>query len=106
MHLAVTVFQFVRGVAASIEPAEVARQDTGTSDEDWMERATPAMRAATDGRLYPHLVEAMSVGIDLTLDSLFEFGLERLLDGIAVLLDAQAAETASGSLPLPATELR
>lgn len=106
MHLAVTVFQLVRGIAASIEPAEVARQDTGISDEDWMESAAPVMRAATDARRYPHLVEAMSVGIDLTLDSLFEFGLERLLDGIAVLLDAQATETGSGSLPLPATELR
>ena len=91
MHLAVTVFQFVRGVAMSIEPAELARQDTGLSDEAWMDRAQPDLRAATDARRYPHLVRAMSTGIDLTLDSLFEFGLARLLDGIAAFLDGSGA---------------
>ncbi|MCF4122484.1 TetR/AcrR family transcriptional regulator C-terminal domain-containing protein [Antribacter sp. KLBMP9083] len=88
MHLAVTVFQFVRGVAVNVEPAEQARQDTGLSDEDWMDRALPSLQAVTDVRRHPHLAEAMSTGIDLTLDSLFEFGLARLLDGYAVFLRA------------------
>jgi len=88
MHLAVTVFQFVRGVAVNIEPAEQARQDTGLTDEDWMDRALPSLQAVTDARRHPYLAEAMSTGIDLTLDSLFEFGLARLLDGYAVFLRA------------------
>lgn len=86
MHLTVSVFQFVRGVGVSIEPALLARQDTGMTDEEWMDQTVPGLRAAVDPRRYPHFTVAASTDIDLTLDSLFEFGLARLLDGYAVFL--------------------
>jgi hypothetical protein len=86
MHLTVSVFQFVRGVGVSIEPALLARQDTGMTDEEWMDQSAPGLRAVADPRRYPHFAVATSTDIDLTLDSLFEFGLARLLDGYAVFL--------------------
>ena len=86
MHLAVGLFQFVRGVGVSLEPAEQARQDTGLTDEEWMDRAKPSLQSIVDRRRYPHLTAAIGSEIDLTLDSLFEFGLARLLDGYAVFL--------------------
>jgi DNA-binding transcriptional regulator YhcF (GntR family) len=91
MHLAVSVFQLVRGIGVSIEPALQARQDSGLTDEEWMDRALPDLRAVVDRRRFPHLAVATSSDVDLTLDSLFEFGLARLLDGYALFLrDAES----------------
>jgi len=86
MHLTVSVFQLVRGLGVGIEPAELARNDDGLTDEEWMDRSVPALQAAVDPRRHPHLMAAISTDIDLTLDSLFEFGLARLLDGYAAYL--------------------
>jgi AcrR family transcriptional regulator len=84
MHVAITVFLFVRGVAVNIEPELRAVQDSGLSDEDWMTTQVPAFQQAIASRSarYPHLLAAMNTGVDMTLDSLFEFGLQRLLDGL------------------------
>lgn len=47
------------------------------------------MRAfAGSGRFANFLRAAMAADMDVDLDSLFEFGLVRLLDGLAVLLEA------------------
>ncbi|MBL0885993.1 GntR family transcriptional regulator [Myceligenerans indicum] len=86
MHLTVVLFQFVRGVGVSLEPTLQARQDSGISDEEWMERAKPALRRVVDPRRHEHLAEAIRTEIDLTQDSLFEFGLARLLDGYEAFL--------------------
>jgi DNA-binding transcriptional regulator YhcF (GntR family) len=97
MHLAVGLFQFVRGIGVSVEPAEQARQDSGMTDEEWMRRAKPTLLSVTDEGRHPHLTEAIGTEIDLTLDSLFEFGLARLLDGYEVFL----AGAVSSPEPLP-----
>lgn len=86
MHLTVSVFQLVRGLGVGIEPATQARRDDGLTDEEWMDRTLPDLQAVTDPRRYPHLAAATGTDIDLTLDTLFEFGLARLLDGYAVFL--------------------
>lgn len=89
MHLAVSVFQLVRGLGVSIEPAVLARRDDGLTDEEWMDRTLPDLKAAADRRKFPHLAVATATEVDLTLDSLFEFGLARLLDGYAAFLGDQ-----------------
>ena len=86
MHLTVSVFQLVRGLGVGIEPAAQARRDDGLTDEEWMDRTLPDLQAVADPRRYPHLAAATGTDIDLTLDTLFEFGLARLLDGYAVFL--------------------
>lgn len=86
MHLTVSVFQLVRGLGVGIEPAVQARRDDGLTDEEWMDRTLPGLQAVADARRYPHLAAATGTEIDLTLDTLFEFGLARLLDGYAAFL--------------------
>lgn len=88
MHLTVSVFQLVRGLGAGIESATLARKDDGLTDEQWMDRTLPDLQAVASPRRYPHIATATSTDIELTLDSLFEFGLARLLDGYAVFLGA------------------
>lgn len=86
MHLTVSVFQLVRGLGMGIESATLARKDDGLTDEEWMDRTMPDLQAVADPSRFPHVAAATSTEIDLTLDSLFEFGLARLLDGYAVFL--------------------
>lgn len=87
MHLAVSVLMFVRGVAVNIEPELRAVQDSGLSDEDWMTNQKPSLdRAMADPARFPHLLSMMNNEIDMNLDSLFEFGLRRLLDGMEAFL--------------------
>jgi DNA-binding transcriptional regulator YhcF (GntR family) len=87
MHVAVTVFLFVRGVAVNIEPELRAVQDSGLSDEDWMTDQKPSLdRAFADPNRFPHLIAIGTNEIDMTLDTLFEFGLRNLLNGMEAFL--------------------
>ncbi|MFD6138228.1 GntR family transcriptional regulator [Promicromonospora sp. NPDC060271] len=86
MHLTVSVFQLVRGLGMGIESATLARKDDGLTDEEWMDRTMPDLQTVADPSRFPHVAAATSTDIDLTLDSLFEFGLARLLDGYAAFL--------------------
>jgi hypothetical protein len=62
-------------------------QDSGLSDEDWMTNQKPSLdRAMADPARFPHLLSMMNNEIDMNLDSLFEFGLRRLLDGMEAFL--------------------
>lgn len=95
MHVAITVFMFVRGVAVNIEPELRAIQDSGMSDEDWMTSQKPSMQVAADASRFPYLVRAMNEEIDMTLDSLFEFGLRSLLDGLDTFLHPRSRPSTS-----------
>jgi DNA-binding transcriptional regulator YhcF (GntR family) len=88
MHLGVTLFMYVRGVAVNIEPELRALQDSGLSAEDWMttQKQHPTIQAVADRSRFPHLSASLQTEVDVTLDSLFEFGLARLLDGFEAFL--------------------
>jgi AcrR family transcriptional regulator len=85
--VAVTVIGYVRGVAVSLEMETQAEQDTGLSNDAYMAAQEAQFRAVFAGGAFPSLAR-MSVQpeIDLGLDTLFEFGLARLLDGLATFL--------------------
>jgi DNA-binding transcriptional regulator YhcF (GntR family) len=85
--VAVTVIGYVRGVAVSLEMETQAEQDTGLSNDAYMAAQEAQFRAVFAGGAFPTLAR-MSVQpeIDLRLDTLFEFGLARLLDGLATFL--------------------
>lgn len=87
MHIAVTLLGHVRGAAMDIEPERRARQDTGLTDEEWMTAQKPALATVADPARYPHLAQAVHTEVDVTIDSLFEFGLRRFLDGLSTFLD-------------------
>ena len=83
MHISVLVFSHVKGMAIDIASEAEQRQDTGlTADEYMTTRATDiaAMISPTDLPILATLVR--SDDFDLDMDALFEFGLQRLLDGI------------------------
>ncbi|HEY3504988.1 MAG TPA: TetR/AcrR family transcriptional regulator C-terminal domain-containing protein [Actinocatenispora sp.] len=95
MHVAITVFMFVRGVAVNIEPELRAIQDSGMSDEDWMTSQKPSMQVVADVSRFPNLSRAMNDEIDMTLDSLFEFGLRSILDGLDTFLHQRSRPSTS-----------
>ncbi len=86
LHLAVTLFGFVRGTAANLEPEAEAAQDTGLDNEQWMDSQEAAMAALVKTGPFPHLSRVMGESVELDLDTLFEFGLQRLLDGLEDLI--------------------
>jgi AcrR family transcriptional regulator len=86
LHVAVTLFGFVRGTAINLEPEAEAAQDTGLDNEEWMDSQEAAMADLLKTGPFPHLARLMSESVELDLDSLFEFGLRRLLDGLEELI--------------------
>ena len=83
LHMAVTLANYVRGTAVSLEPEAQARQDTGMTNDEWMETQVPLMTEIVSSGEYPMFVAMASAdNVELSLDSLFEFGLARLLDGL------------------------
>jgi DNA-binding transcriptional regulator YhcF (GntR family) len=84
--VAVTLFSYVRGSAMNLEMAAEAEQETGLTDEQWVDARHAAFtRIFASGR-YPTLEAVASRPVELDAESLFEFGLSRLLDGYSALL--------------------
>jgi AcrR family transcriptional regulator len=85
--VAVTVIGYVRGVAVSLEMETQAEQDTGLSNDAYMAAQETQFRTVFGGGAFPTLARMrVQPEIDLGLDTLFEFGLARLLDGLATFL--------------------
>ena len=83
MYITIIVFSHVKGMAIDIASEAEQQQDTGlTADQYMTMRSTDieAMVSPADLPLLASLVR--SDDFDLDLDALFEFGLQRLLDGI------------------------
>ncbi|TYB95860.1 GntR family transcriptional regulator [Micromonospora sp. WP24] len=86
IHVAATVANFVRGTAVGLQREAEAEQDTGLTDDEWMHAQSSELAAALRSGRYPILARISARDdVDLTLDSLFDFGLQRMLDGIAPL---------------------
>ncbi|MEC3977074.1 TetR/AcrR family transcriptional regulator C-terminal domain-containing protein [Amycolatopsis sp. H20-H5] len=87
LYAHITVFNHVRATALNFEWEAEAQVGTARSDEEWLAVHEPALRAVVESGRYPHFVGVTAAGeFDFTLDTLFEFGLQRLLDGFAVLV--------------------
>ncbi|KNB50167.1 TetR/AcrR family transcriptional regulator C-terminal domain-containing protein [Streptomyces caatingaensis] len=87
--LHVLVYSHVVGLAAHLEDERRAEAATGLTDEEWMDRQEAGFAELAASGRYPAFSEVVEElratgGYDLRLDELFEFGLQRLLDGIAV----------------------
>ncbi|SFP39759.1 DNA-binding transcriptional regulator YhcF, GntR family [Amycolatopsis arida] len=96
LHL--TLFGYVRGIAVNLEWEAEAEADTGRTGDQWMDDQLPAYQELIGSGDFPHMRRLFAAGdFDLDLDQLFELGLQRLLDGVALALppetgDAPAAE--------------
>jgi AcrR family transcriptional regulator len=82
----ITLFNHVRGTAINIETETEAEALSGLDAEEWMDTQEPALRAVLATGRFPTFERLVADDYDFDLDDLFEFGLQRILDGIAVLL--------------------
>jgi DNA-binding transcriptional regulator YhcF (GntR family) len=97
LYVLITVFNHVRGTAMNLEAEAQAQQDTGMDIDQWIETQTAAMAEIIGEGDVPTFAAVTSLDdFDFDLDALFEFGLGRLLDGLAVFL---GCATAGGSGP-------
>ncbi|MFI6900648.1 GntR family transcriptional regulator [Nonomuraea sp. NPDC050394] len=78
LHVYGTLVNYVRGTAVNIESEAGAELDTGMTSTQWV-----TARLSVDGPLIAQVTEP---GTELDLESLFAFGLERLLDGLGTVL--------------------
>ncbi|MEU9131466.1 TetR/AcrR family transcriptional regulator C-terminal domain-containing protein [Kitasatospora sp. NPDC048540] len=80
------LINYIRGTAVNLETEAEAQAATGLDSEEWMDAHEPELRAVFAAGGFPTLDRLATEGYDFDLDLLFEFGLQRILDGIAVLV--------------------
>lgn len=97
LHVCLTAVGFVRGIAIELEAESEAEAETGLTTEEWMASQEEAMSRVIQAGRFPMLSRVSAErDLVLTVDTLFEFGLPRLLDGLAVLLEAPGRRPPSG----------
>jgi AcrR family transcriptional regulator len=83
--MSLILFNFVRGLATSLEMETTAEADTGVTADEWMEVQKPSLEALLadqDVPAFRAVLESFEPdGFDLDLDELFESGLGYLLHG-------------------------
>ncbi|MFJ9950492.1 TetR/AcrR family transcriptional regulator C-terminal domain-containing protein [Kitasatospora sp. NPDC091207] len=86
LDIHVLLYSYIEGIAVNLEREDQTLATTGVTEEQWMDRRLPAMGALVDSGRFPvfgRLMADLPGGYDLDLDTLFEFGLANLLDGLA-----------------------
>ncbi len=81
----ITLFGYVRGTAVNIEPEAHAEADTGLSADQWVDANDGLFGQVIDSGAFPAFSRVVATPFDFDLDEVFEFGLQRMLDGFAVL---------------------
>jgi hypothetical protein len=93
----ITLVGFVRGTAMNLEMEAEAEAASGVDSEEWLHAQEPGLRALiADGR-FPVFARYVSRDYDFNLDELFEFGLGRMLDGLAALAGERRQLSRDGS---------
>jgi AcrR family transcriptional regulator len=92
LHVMLTVVAFIFGIATNLESETEAQQTAGISSQQWMRNQEASFDEVMRSGRFPLLRELGDIpDFDLELDTLFEFGLERVLDGLAVFLEPRTA---------------
>jgi AcrR family transcriptional regulator len=94
MYINMLLFSFVRSIAGMLEWEVEAVRETGLSTEEWMDSQQAAFTAMFAE--LPHLRQLATEPFDFDLDFFFEFGLARLLDGIARLIGLPDSDVQAG----------
>ena len=79
------LINYVRGTAVNLEAEAEAEAATGLDSEEWLE-SQAQFWTSLPAAGYPLFQRLISQEYDFSLDEIFEFGLQRLLDGLAVLI--------------------
>jgi DNA-binding transcriptional regulator YhcF (GntR family) len=84
MNAHIVLFGHVRGTALSLQAEVHAERDTGMTNEEWLENQdNSSLDEMFSLEKFPMLGYVAEQGFDFDLDRVFEFGLQRLLDGLA-----------------------
>jgi DNA-binding transcriptional regulator YhcF (GntR family) len=78
----ISLFAHVRGMALARLAEAQAEKDTGMSADDWMRHHDRGLREWVESGGHPGLGYVLREPFDFDLDTVFEYGLQRLLDGI------------------------
>ncbi len=86
------VLAFVQGWARSASAADATRRETGVSEEQWWAEAGPLLSQVLDPVRYPLATRVGAAagetqGSAWEADRAFAFGLDRVLDGLAPLIE-------------------
>ncbi|WP_316528389.1 TetR/AcrR family transcriptional regulator C-terminal domain-containing protein [Kitasatospora brasiliensis] len=90
-----TLFNYVRGTALNLEMEAAAEAATGQDADAWMAQQEAQFMELV--AKHPTFLRLTMEGYDFDLDQLFEFGLQHLLNGFAVLVDRAAAQPGSSA---------
>lgn len=103
IQVAVTLASYVRGTAVNLEPEAQAEQDTGLTTEQWLKSRESEMAVILASGALPMFSRILTQGgldpdldLHLDLDTLVEFGLQRVLDGIEVLIAQRTTDPRAG----------
>ncbi|MFC8078231.1 TetR/AcrR family transcriptional regulator C-terminal domain-containing protein [Streptomyces sp. NPDC057307] len=87
IHTHLALFGYAQGLAMAVELESQARQDTGMTAEEWMAAGATRPDSIQFAHDYPVMSTLFGDGeFDLELGALFDFGLERMLDGVESLI--------------------
>jgi AcrR family transcriptional regulator len=85
-----TMINYVRGIAVNLESEAEAEAASGLNSEEWLDTQEPRFRSILVPGQFPMFERLISEEYDFSLDRIFEFGLQRLLDGLATLIEQTA----------------
>ncbi len=83
---------FVTGTARTHVNAIQAEQRTGVSDEDFWAAQAPVLDKALSTGAYPTLAQLAEDSFNVSHEEIFEFGLQRLLDGLERFITSRAEQ--------------
>jgi AcrR family transcriptional regulator len=86
------LLDFVRSSALAVRDAQAAVRESGMTDEQWWERHAPLLARLIDPDAYPTAARVGAAagaaqGGAYSPDRAWEFGLERVLDGLGALIE-------------------
>jgi AcrR family transcriptional regulator len=91
VRVAITLAGHLQAMAMNLEYDAEALQETGMTTEEWFESQYPENAEFLVSGRFPLLASVGAEGeVDLDLDTLFEFGLRLLLDGIEALVEGRS----------------
>jgi Tetracyclin repressor-like, C-terminal domain len=93
LQVHVMLHSFIQGLAVNLDAEAQAVGDTGISEEEHMRLHEARFEAIARSGRFPYfakMLKEIPASFELDLDTLFELGLARLLDGFTPLIEAPA----------------
>ncbi len=97
------VLTHVSGTARGLARSNRVRQESAMTDTQWWDAIAPVLERVMDRERYPlssRVGTAASISYDAASDPVheYEFGVERILDGVAALIEIARGHTDSGRI--------